>query len=353
MSFLDNVPQDWTRPELPELRDLFVLAYRTPTAAEQIADEAGIVPGTFPHHPNMRTTWTELLKVMGNQKKLRDLVGKAADDEAAAAFRARFQEMLTGKPAISTPQPVATSADWWKGDDASPSIAARLYPERLMERRSRLMKIVLAALVTEAARSVAKLSLRFGNQPAYGTGFLISDSAILTNHHNTIHEKHGNVTSMVAEFDCEEGFNGKPLVRKGRLDKITSAADHDWAVIPLDQAVDRLPLKLGTPFDIGIDDTVVIIQHPKGAYKQFSLEPLAIRHVDDARIQYVADTQQGSSGSPVFNDRMHVIALHHVEAEVTVKVAGKPETVWRNQGVHIGQVMKALKEHGVPFAMND
>ena len=47
MTFLYKVPQDWTRPELPELRDLFVLAYRTPTAAEQIADEAGIVAGMF------------------------------------------------------------------------------------------------------------------------------------------------------------------------------------------------------------------------------------------------------------------------------------------------------------------
>jgi Trypsin-like peptidase domain/Effector-associated domain 1 len=351
MSVLDKVPQDWTRPELPELRDLFVLAFRTPTSAQQIADEAGIVPGTFPHHPTMRTTWTELVRVMGNQKKLSALVMKAADDPGAAAYRPRFMEMLGGAPAVTT-MPPAPAGSWWKGDDAAPAVAARLFPQRLMERRSRLMKIGLANQVTQAAPSVAKLSLRFANQIAHGTGFLISGTAILTNHHNVVHPDYGNVASVVAEFDCEEGFKGEALVRKGRIDAIVGAADHDWAVIPLGAPVERSALKLGTPFDIGIDDTVVIIQHPKGAYKQFSLEPLAIRFADEGRIQYVADTQQGSSGSPVFNDRMHVVALHHVEAEMTVKVDGKAETVWRNQGVHIGKVMQALKERGIDFSVN-
>ena len=351
MNFLDKVPQNWTRPELPELRDLFVLAFRTPTSAQEIAEEAGIVPGTFPNHPTMRTTWTELVKVMGNQKKLSTLVKKAADDPGAAAYRPRFMEMLGGDPAVTT-MPPAPSGGWWKGDDAAPAVSARLFPQRLMERRSRLMKIGLASQVTQAAPSVAKLSLRFAQQTAHGTGFLISATAILTNNHNVVHPDYGNVTSVVAEFDCEEGFQGTPLVRKGRIDAIGGAADDDWAVIPLEAPVQRSALKLGTPFDIGIDDTVVIIQHPKGAYKQFSLEPLAIRFADDSRIQYVADTQQGSSGSPVFNDRMHVVALHHVEAELTVKVDGKAETVWRNQGVHIGKVMQALKKRGIDFSVN-
>jgi V8-like Glu-specific endopeptidase len=348
LSFLDDVPQDWTRPELPELRDLLVLAYRRPTAAEDLADEAGIVPGTFPNYPNMRATWTALVKELGNQKRLRVLVEKAADDPAAAAYRPRFLDFLEDHPVVATPQPIAPGANWWKGGDL-----VNLYPERLMERRTRLMQIALAAWVTQASRSVARLILRFGDQSAHGTGFLIDKDLLLTNHHNVVHPDYGNVTSVVAEFDHEEGFVGKPLVRKGKIASIAGEAQHDWAVIPLDAAVDRPPLKLGTPYDVGTDDAVVIIQHPKGAYKQFSLEPLAIRHVDAERIQYVADTQQGSSGSPVFNALMHVIALHHAEAEVTVNVKGKQETVWRNQGVHIAQVMKALKQKGLNFTPHD
>ena len=352
MTFLDEVPQDWTRPELPELRDLLVLAYRRPTTAEQLADTADIVPGMFPLHDNMRSIWTELIKVMGNQGKLRALVENAAEDPAAAAYEPRFREMLKAHPAVAPPQPVGGSYDWWKGDDQSPAVAERLYPERLMERRSRLLHVELAKWITEAAQSIAKLSLRFGDRPAHGTGFLIQDDHILTNHHNVVHPDHGNVTSVVAEFDYEQGFTGKALVRKGIMGSIVSDAQDDWAVLRLESAVKRPPLKLGTPYDIGTDDAVVIIQHPKGAYKQFALEPLAIRHVDDQRVQYVADTQQGSSGSPVFNIRMQIIALHHAEAEVTVQVDGKPQVMWRNQGIHYAQVMSGLKSKGVAFFTN-
>jgi Trypsin-like peptidase domain/Effector-associated domain 1 len=350
MTFVDEVPQDWTSPELPELRDLLVLAYRRPTAAEQLADAADIVPGMFPLYDNMRTTWTELIKVMGGQKKLRTLVEKAAEDPAAAAYAPRFQEMLKERPPVAPPQLVGGSDnDWWKGDDRSPAVAQRLYPERLMERRSRLLHVELAKWITEAAQSIAKLSVRFDDRAAHGTGLLIHDDHILTNHHNVVHPDYGKATSLVVEFDYEQGFTGTPLVRKGIIDSIVSNAQDDWAVIRLESAVDRPPLKLGTPYDIGTDDAVVIIQHPKGAYKQFALEPLAVRHVDDQRIQYVADTQQGSSGSPVFNSRMQVIALHHAEAEVTVEVEGKPQVVWRNQGIHYKQVISGLDSQGVAF----
>ena len=98
MGFLDDANGDWTRPELRELRDLLVLAYRRPTVAEQLADEAGIVPGTFPLLPNMRATWTAAVRELLNQGKLRTLVMGAAADPTAAAFRPRFEEMLEGAP---------------------------------------------------------------------------------------------------------------------------------------------------------------------------------------------------------------------------------------------------------------
>jgi V8-like Glu-specific endopeptidase len=352
VSVLTTVPQDWTRPELPELRDLLVLAYRRPDAAEQIADEAGLAPGTFPHLHNIRATWTELIRELGNQAILEKLVKKAAADPTAAAYRDRFVNMLGDRPEVQARQDDIATDEWWKGDDRAPAVATRLFPQRLMERRTRLMPIRLAQQVTTAARSVARLALRFGDDSAHGTGFLIGPRQILTNHHNVVMGAQ-KATGIVAEFDYEEGFHGKALVRKGRVDSIVSAADNDWAVVTLDAAVDRPVLALGTTYDIGVNDTVVIIQHPKGAFKQFSLEPLAIRHVDAKRIQYVADTQQGSSGSPVFNSRMEVIALHHAEAETTVKVNGASEVLWRNQGIHIEQVKKALKKRRLKFTENE
>lgn len=350
MSFLDEVPQNWTRPELPELRDLFVQAYRRPTAAEDLADGAGLIPGTFPNRDNMRLIWTALIKVMGDQGRLRALVESAVADLGAAAYRPRFEEMLHDNPAVQPPLRLGASGEWWKGDDRSPAVAASLQLERLMERRSRLIDIELAAEVTARARSVAKLSLRFGSEPGYGTGFLIGPDQVLTNHHNVMHETYGPVTSVVAEFDYDQGTHESPLVRRARTDHIVSDEADDWAVLTLVAPVDRPPLRLGTPFDISVDDLVVVIQHPQGAFKQFALEPLAVRYVDDSRIQYVADTQHGSSGSPVFNSKMHVIALHQAEAEVSMTVGGRADTVWRNQGIHIARIIQGLRTRGVAFS---
>lgn len=180
MSALTKVPQDWTHPLLPELRDLLVLAYRRPDSAEQIVDEAGIAPGTFPHLHNMRATWTELIRELGNQAILVKLVKKAAVDPTAAAYRDRFLNMLEDHPEVQARQTTGEPDVWWKGDDRAPDVAMRLYPQRLMERRTRLMQIALAQQVTTAARSVARLALRFGNVNAHGTGFFIGARQILT-----------------------------------------------------------------------------------------------------------------------------------------------------------------------------
>ena len=350
MTFLDEVPQDWSRPELRELRDLFVLAYRRPTVVEQVADAAGIVAGTFPHYPDLRTTWTELIKVMADQGRLRPLVETAAQDPAAAAYRPRFAEMLSADPPVAAPQPGPEDGSWWRGDDRQPGVAARIYPERLMERRTRLLPISLAAAVVEAARSVAKLSMAFSGQPAHGTGFLIGQDSLLTNHHNVVHDEYGALTGAVAEFDFQLGFQGDPLIRRCLTDPVEGDAEHDWAILKLDAPVNRPALRLGSQFDLALDDTLVIVQHPAGGFKQFALEPLAVRLVDENRVQYVADTQQGSSGSPVFNSRMDVVALHHAEAEATVDVDGVPTVVWRNQGIRISRVMVALDELGIPYS---
>jgi V8-like Glu-specific endopeptidase len=345
VTFLDEVPQDWTRPELPELRDLFVLAYRRPAAAEQLSDAAGLVPGTFPLHANMRATWTELVRVLGDQGNLRAAVQLAAKDPSASGYWSRFTEMLGASPPVAVPQPEAEVLDSWKGDDE-----ARVHLERLMEQRNRLIHVEVAALVARKAGSVAKLSLRFGDEPGYATGFLIQRNVILTNHHNVVDEQLGDVTSIVAEFDYRRDYGGKAgIVRRGRVDTIVGDPADDWAAITLEADVDRPPLKLGTPYGIGANDAVIIIQHPLGAFKQFALETLAVRYVDDRRVQYVADTQQGSSGSPVFNIHMDVIALHHGEAETLVEIDGAETVVWRNEGIRIAQVIKGLAEHGIEF----
>lgn len=349
MSFLDDVPQDWSKPELRAVRDLLVLAYRRVDDAEQLANRSGIVPGTFPFAHNVRSLWTELISVMGNQGKLRRLVETAARDDSVAAFGPRLIEMLENQPAVAIPPPPAGSdGPPWESD-----ALGLLQPQRLMERRSRLIDIELAAAVVSAAPSVVRLSLRFGGVRAYGTGFLINERTVLTNYHNLVHEEFGPVRELSVQFDHRTGAPKPPLVARGAVESVEGEPAEDWAVFQLMTPVEREPIRLGTPYDIGINDMVVIIQHPLGAFKQFALEPLAIRHVDGNSIQYVADTQDGSSGSPVFNEQMHVIAIHRAETALEIVVDGQRQTVWRNQGIQIVNVIRGLQCRGIAYYEND
>lgn len=351
VSFLDQHPLDFTRPEVSQLRDLFVAAYRRPAAAEELAESAGIVLGTYPLYDNMRTTWTELIKVMALQGKLRTMVAKAAQDPTTETYRQRFQEMLLEQTDI--PISLLNSGNgWWKGPDSVKPIERKLHLERLLEKRTRMIDIELARQVAEFAQSVVKLNLRFANERAYGTGFLIQPNLILTNHHNVSHEVFGEINAVTVEFDYEPAFVGKPLVLQGKADSIVKNREHDWAVIPLEHTVDRQPIALSTPYDIGKNDPIVIIQHPLGAFKKFALDPMSIQYVDEYVVQYLADTQDGSSGSPVFNIKMHLIALHHAEENTEVEIDGRKEIVWRNQGIRIDKVMADLRSLDIEFMSN-
>jgi len=351
MSFLDQPSVNWTLPEVTELRDLFVSAYLWRDSALDLANSASIVPGTFPLHDNMRTTWTKLMEVMAHQGKLRTMVEKAADDPTIAGYQVRFRDMLTEKPAVSAilQQP---NKDWWRGPDKDPMAARKLHLQRLIMNRRRFLNIEVARQVADIARSVAKLNLSFQTEEAYGTGFFIQKDLLLTNHHNVTHKKYGDIKAVTVEFDYEHDFVGQPLVLQARIDSIVKDETHDWAVIQLERSVDRAPIALGTPWHIANDDSVIIIQHPLGAFKQFAVEMMAIQYADENIVQYLADTQDGSSGSPVFNRSMHSIALHHAEAEVEISIDNRKETMWRNEGVRIDRVMDGLKSHGIEFISN-
>jgi hypothetical protein len=234
MSFLDEVPLSLSRREVRELRDLFVLAYRRESAAEQLADSAGLVPGTFPLLDNMRLVWTELLRETANQGILRELVEEAAEDRAARAYQSRFKEMLAGNPAVKPEEPVQLNDKWEGADEIEES---NLYHERLLEKRSRLLHIEVARRVAEVARSVARLELNYkSSEKAHGTGFLIQPDVLLTNHHNFWGTKNRpqEILKLVADFDDERGFNGEHLVVNGKIETIQGNADHDWAIIKLE-----------------------------------------------------------------------------------------------------------------------
>src|SRR5262249_41712879 len=81
---------------------------------------------------------------------------------------------------------------------------------------------------------------------------------------------------------------------------------------------------------------VTIVQHPEGQKKQVALRDNRIVDVFDEFLHYEADTQPGSSGSPVFNDQWELVALHHA----SVPAPEHPELgKFVNEGIRISPLL--------------
>jgi hypothetical protein len=59
---------------------------------------------------------------------------------------------------------------------------------------------------------------------------------------------------------------------------------------------------------------LVIAQHPHGAPLKLAIDTEAFLGVmfDNSRIRYTTNTEPGSSGSPVFDFKGHLVAIHHL-----------------------------------------
>jgi hypothetical protein len=208
-----------------------------------------------------------------------------------------------------------------------------------------------------------------------GTGFLVASDLVLTNHHVVAPLLEGAVSprDVRLRFDFKRGRDGfsvpegrvYPLASNWRVgesppDPVDSEAepksglpdpDHlDYALLRTDGApgkevvgerprgfvaIPRSPvsLKSGTP--------LVILQHPKGEPMKMALDPQALLKVNgnETRVYYRTNTMKGSSGSPCFNLRWELLALHH---------GTDPQTrATYNEGIPISTLRAHLEKTGL------
>jgi len=86
-------------------------------------------------------------------------------------------------------------------------------------------------------------------------------------------------------------------------------------------------------------EAVSIIQHPQGLPKQIAIRESTVVGVKDAFIYYYADTNRGSSGSPVLNDQWFPVALHHR----SVPNYFDPCQYVANRGVRVSEIFKKVE----------
>ena len=200
-----------------------------------------------------------------------------------------------------------------------------------------------------AARSIGRVNIRDarGTLQGYGTGFLVSPTLLLTNHH--VLPNADTARSSVIEFDYQDGIDGKPRpvqmfpLAPGRF--YLADRERDFALVAVGAEPGTLAQFGFTPLiqaegKAVIGEFVTIVQHPRGEKKQIALRENRIVDVPERFLHYSADTEPGSSGSPVFNDQWEVVALHHasVRAPQHTEFGGV-----LNEGVRISRILEYVR----------
>jgi endonuclease G len=190
----------------------------------------------------------------------------------------------------------------------------------------------------------ARFVCRVVSPAGVGTGFLINPGVLVTNNH--VVRTPSDAAHTVLEFNYEEDIAGnlRDVVRY-RLDP-----EHFFTSVELDcTAVNVRPASCGESLErwgklsaetekpVTLQDHVTIIQHPLGGIKQICVTDNRVINVFGNFIQYTTDTASGSSGSPVFNDRWRVVAIHHKGGDLVKN--GRGDHVFANQGVLMSAII--------------
>src|SRR2546423_240914 len=190
--------------------------------------------------------------------------------------------------------------------------------------QSQLMSSFFLPLGAERARAVGRIVGK--NGAGFGTGFLISPRLLMTNNH--VLEDAGSALNSRVEFDFVRRFDGS--IGTTQLFQllpaeffITSATrgglNLDYTIVEVEAVNSRgdklaergfIPL-IAASGKLVVTELANIIQHPGGEPQQVALRDSQVVESLEHFIRYRADTQPGSSGSPVFNDQWQLAALHH------------------------------------------
>ena len=186
----------------------------------------------------------------------------------------------------------------------------------------------------ELRRMVGRIHIRDAERRVgWGTGCLVAPQLLLTNQH--VLDSLATARFSRVEFDYEETYTGDFLPSAiFDLDPDTlfvcdaARGGLDYALVavaprarPDSQRPEATLAELG--YNVLIPDEgkllkgelIHSIHHPEGQPRQVSLRENRLMALLDLWLHYETDTEQGSSGAPLYNNQWQLVGIHHSGVE--------------------------------------
>jgi V8-like Glu-specific endopeptidase len=343
----------WHEPEATELFQTLYKVVPRPSRALLIAASVGMETGMINPDQSPYDLWQQILNQSSPAVKTKLLVEKLREDPGLAAAHPLFDALLNQQQVAVDREPAAPDGrpSFRVASDDVSEAEALLFLDDLTIPAGRLPWLIkVLGKIYAVSPSVCRIEVALNNAHKSGTGFRIAPNLLLTNWH-VLSFDGATPSSVAAEFFFDTNEQGQATqaqlfacdpntIRTNRTD--------DWGVVSTILGLpDSVPvLDLATCSADPITNTpAFILQHPVGGRKRVAFVRNQITFVNHQVVQYVTDTQVGSSGAPVFNENGKVIAIHHAGGRPQ-EVAGK-QALKKNEGIRISQVIAGLQAGGI------
>jgi hypothetical protein len=321
-----NMP--WS-PDLTLLRNILASLYLSRSEILAFIDDVGLNPAVISFEPTSRGTWHYVLRNAQANDKIQTVMQRALEDFPENPI---LRRLLERRPVMGDERP-----EWnWLGSGVNaPTL------EKLMGNKSSLLPATFLSRGWKVSKSVGKITRSDGTM---GTGFLISEDVILTNHH--VLPDINSAQGTIINFDyVEEPEPFDAGISLSPQDGFATDESADWTAVKITRRQKERSFIAVGEYEARAHEPVNIIQHPAGGFKQAGLYNNLVTFVDNNVVQYLTDTLPGSSGSPVFNNAWQIVAIHNSGGWLR-----EPDTqmlLYRNQGIPFRRVASGL--HNLSF----
>jgi V8-like Glu-specific endopeptidase len=325
----------WSK-QLSQLRDALstMIPFREDTLA--YLSDAGINWSNIAMPNNPLTLWHNIITYADEHGHLNGLVNVLLECFPNNPYLISYKENLY----YSLGPDLASLG--WKSPVEKESL------EKITGANSTLLPISFLQVGLERARSVVRILIKRDNGTEAGTGFLLPGNLLVTNHHVIGDPATAGIARV--QFNYEKPRNGAAILPvEFSLDPANGFAtsqSNDWTAVRIKGDANKefgaLDLE---PVGVTKNEFVNIIQHPGGQFKQIGMYHNLVTYSDKEIIQYLTDTEPGSSGSPVFNSEWQVVALHHSGG--MLREPGTKQNLLRNEGININVVIDGIKSNNL------